>query len=183
MKNNDIIDTERLTLRLIEPGDFDALMTYMTDRNTKKYTVAEPDTAKSLREFIKNVMENENIYEFAVIRKDDGMVIGNVGLYNTDKINDSQIAWIFSKQSQGKGFAFEAAKAVESYAFNSLKLHRLTAYCDAENAPSFRLMEKLGMRREGLFVKARLSNSILGHAYRDEIAYAILAEEFFAAAR
>jgi RimJ/RimL family protein N-acetyltransferase len=68
----------------------------------------------------------------------------------------------------------EAATALLRLGFGELGLHRLTAKCSARNAASARLMERLGMRREGHLVGTRLVKG----EWRDELVYAMLADEW-----
>ncbi len=49
--------------------------------------------------------------------------------------------------------ASEAAQATLEYGFKEMKLHRIIATCQPQNTPSYRVMEKIGMRREGYFRK------------------------------
>ena len=72
-----------------------------------------------------------------------------------------------------KGFASEAALAVLKFGFEKMRLHRIIATCQPENTPSYRVMEKIGMRREGYFKKCIPH----GNEWWDEYYYAILREE------
>ncbi len=71
------------------------------------------------------------------------------------------------------GYATEAAQAMLHNGFSTMSLHRIIATCQPENVPSWRVMEKLGMRREGFFKKCIPSEEGLW----DEYYYAILREE------
>ncbi|MFF2907979.1 GNAT family N-acetyltransferase [Paenibacillus sp. NPDC057934] len=63
------------------------------------------------------------------------------------------IGYIFNPEFYGKGYATEACQAVLNYAFAELGAHRILALCNPDNAPSWRLLERLSMRREGHFKK------------------------------
>ena len=73
-----------------------------------------------------------------------------------------------------QGYAQEAARALMDAGFREIGLQRIFATCDQRNKASARVMERLGLRREGAF---RLSKYIQGE-WCDEFLYAILAEEF-----
>ncbi|MCR9244827.1 MAG: GNAT family N-acetyltransferase [bacterium] len=75
-----------------------------------------------------------------------------------------------------RGFAFEACTALLGYLFETVEVRRLIALCAADNEPSWRLMEKLGMRREGEFREY----SFLAGEWRDELLYAVLRHEWTA---
>jgi RimJ/RimL family protein N-acetyltransferase len=76
----------------------------------------------------------------------------------------------------GRGIATEGAAAVIAYAFDVLGLHRVFATVDTRNAGSMRVLQKLGMREEGILRKHRFYSG----EYADEAHYAILAEEYAA---
>ncbi len=75
------------------------------------------------------------------------MQFGAVGLYLNEERTEGELGWILDRRYQGKGYALEGAKAVVDFAFWELGLSALVAHCDTRNAPSFRLMERLGMER------------------------------------
>lgn len=66
------------------------------------------------------------------------------------------IGWSVHPDVQGRGFATEGAREMLRVGFGELGLHRIVAECDPRNGASIRVMEKLGMRREALFVEAEL---------------------------
>jgi RimJ/RimL family protein N-acetyltransferase len=68
--------------------------------------------------------------------------------------------------------------ALQDFGFGELNLHRIIAHCDAENIASYRIMEKIGMRREGLFIEGRSANKSSDSMYGDELCYAILKDEW-----
>ncbi|PES74780.1 GNAT family N-acetyltransferase, partial [Bacillus anthracis] len=80
---------------------------------------------------------------------------------------------VFNPKYFNKGYASEAAQATLKYGFKEMKLHRIIATCQSENTPSYRVMEKIGMRREGYFKKCIPH----GNEWWDEYYYAILEEE------
>ncbi len=67
---------------------------------------------------------------------------------------------------------------ISTFAFKELGLHRLYARCDTENYGSYRVMERLGMRREGCFIEGRPASKNSGKKYTDEYLYAILRNEW-----
>ena len=74
----------------------------------------------------------------------------------------------------GKGYATEAAKGMLKYTFNDLQAHRVVAFCNTLNGASIRVMEKIGMRREGLLEKTRWWNN----GWANEYIYAILERDW-----
>jgi len=64
------------------------------------------------------------------------------------------------------------------FGFNELNLHRIVAGCDEENYSSYRVMKRIGMRREGLFIEDRPANKLSDKKYGNELRYAILKREW-----
>ncbi len=103
-------------------------------------------------------------------------VVGNVG-FNTQKISEQRqgmIGWTLGKAFEGNGYATEAVSALIDYLFSVGEFHRVYAKTSPNNRKSWRLMERLGMRREAHFIK----NCFHDDVWVDEYLYAILAEEW-----
>lgn len=92
-----------------------------------------------------------------------------------DEARDAEVGWAFDPAHQGRGLATEAVRALLECCFEGLAVHRVTAVSFAANEPSWRLMERLGMRREA----ERRSDALHrdGRWY-DSVGYAMLAEEW-----
>ncbi|MEZ5832139.1 MAG: GNAT family N-acetyltransferase [Dongiaceae bacterium] len=86
-----------------------------------------------------------------------------------------EISWRLSAKWQGQGFAKEAAQTVLDFAFGSIKLGRVVAFTASGNAPSWGLMERLGMHKIGDFDNVEFPE---GHALRCNVVYEIHAGEW-----
>ena len=64
---------------------------------------------------------------------------------------EGEIGYILNRRYWNQGYMTEAARKVVSFGFEQLGLHRIIATCDPANIGSYRVMEKIGMQREGLF--------------------------------
>lgn len=108
----------------------------------------------------------------------NGRVIGNIYL-RMEEMHTCEIGWVFAKAFWGKGYAAEAARAVIGQAFKD-GAHRVEAKCDPKNAGSWRLCERLGMRREAHFKqKVYFFCDEKGNPlWKDTYVYAVLAEEW-----
>ena len=84
------------------------------------------------------------------------------------------LGYCFARAAWGQGYASEAAHLIVGFGFESLGIHRVWAECDSENAASLRVLDKLGMRREGLF----MHNCQIRGEWRDTALYAILEDEW-----
>ena len=112
---------------------------------------------------------------FAVYHPGDGKVIGEVGVFvEKEPKSEGNVGWMLHPDYHGQGYATEAAQTLVGYAFRERHLHRLTSGCDTRNAASWRLMERLGMRREGHFRQSRW----LHGEWQDEYLYALLRDEW-----
>lgn len=167
------IETERLLIRKFKLNDLQAVYEYTSDIKVMKYIPEGVFTKDAAKEFITQNM-GEKAEKYAVILKEDNILIGHIffGKYFGD--HTYEIGWVFNPKFYNQGYASEAAKAMLAYGFEKMKLHRIIATCQPENTPSYRVMEKIGMRREGHFKKC-IPN---GDEWWDEYYYAILEEEW-----
>lgn len=146
------IETERLFLVPMRLRFLHSTHEYASDPENTRFMVSLPnDTLDDTRQFIINA-ENEwrkpepGYYEYAIIM--DGAHVGAISLYPDDnEPNTMELGWTVNKRYQNRGICFEAAKALVEYAQENLGTKRFIAHCDSENAPSYRVMEKLGMKR------------------------------------
>ena len=110
-----------------------------------------------------------------MVLKETGQLIGHMVFHPWFAPRTYEIGWVFHPGWHGRGYATEAARALLDYGFRELGLHRIIATCQPENPASYRVMEKIGMRREGHFRKCIYRG---GETWWDEYFYAILAEEW-----
>ncbi|MDR2686137.1 MAG: GNAT family N-acetyltransferase [Oscillospiraceae bacterium] len=145
------IQTERLTLRPFAMRDLKTTHAYASDPENTPYMMSFPSKAKwETRRFLKKVTaawkkKAQRIYEFAV--EFDGAHIGSAGIFLSEDRHSGSLGWIIRKEYQGRGYATEAARAVMEFA-RGLGVTAFSARCDARNAASRRVMEKLGMALE-----------------------------------
>lgn len=175
------VTTERLILREFQLTDRPILHDYASDEDLVKFMPWGPNNDKETNEFFTRnfKMQTENprrIYDFAITDKSTGDFLGSGGvILRTHKSEFATIGYILKSSAHGKGYATEMAKALLKYGFENLKLHRIAATCDSENTASYRVMEKIGMSREGLL---REDMSMKGRI-RSTLVYSILAREYF----
>lgn len=146
------IRTERLTLRPLCAQDIDTCNEYAMDAQTCQYMIYLPNrTSEETLAFLQRCeaawrQEPLTVFEFAITL--DGRHIGAVSIAREED-GSMEIGWILNRAYQGRGYACEAARALMDFAIEVLDAQRIVAHCDTRNAPSYRLMEKLGMRRVG----------------------------------
>ncbi len=88
---------------------------------------------------------------YAIELKDTGKVIGNIYCGKRD-FEDREVGYIINKKYQRSGYAYEALSAVMCECFKE-GVHRIFAECDPRNTGSWKLLEKVGMKREAFFHK------------------------------
>lgn len=181
------IETPRLLLREFVSRDLEAVHAYSSIPQATQYLIWGPNTLlqskQTIRAFLDDQKERPRVnFDLAIVRKgtarrgDGPRLIGGVGLKLADWDNrTADIGYVLHPDYWGQGYALEAAQGLAHAGFRELGLQRIVATCDQRNKASARVMEKLGMRREGVF---RQSKYIHG-GWRDEFLYAILAEEFY----
>ncbi|WP_010097801.1 GNAT family N-acetyltransferase [Ornithinibacillus scapharcae] len=167
------ITTERLQIRYFKYDDWKSVYEYTSADSVMRYI---PDGASSEEDTKKFVSENvdEKAKYFPVILKENHALIGHIIFHKYFGEHTYEIGWVFNPKYYNKGYASEAASAILKHGFEVMKLHRIIATCQPENIVSYRVMEKIGMRREGFFKKC-IPN---GEDWWDEYYYAILAEEW-----
>jgi RimJ/RimL family protein N-acetyltransferase len=176
------IETKRLIIRYYEDRDLRDIMQYSSskdywllrnldwrpqEQNAKKYW----ETQHNLR------FEDDPQWISLVIESiEHNKVIGNTGLgiIISEGHKHGTIGWLIGDAYQGNGYATEAANGVISFGFRELKLHRIAARTGLDNVRSWRVMQRLGMRQEARFKESH----IVKGEWRDEVVYAILAEEW-----
>lgn len=167
------IKTKRLLIRGFEFKDWQDVYAYTSNINVMKYIPEGVLTEKEAKKFVSKNM-GDDAENFPVILVEENILIGHVIFHKYFGEHTYEIGWVFNPKFQNRGYASEAAKAVLEYGFKDMNLHRIIATCQPENIPSYRVMEKIGMRREGFFKKC-IPN---GNEWWDEYYYAILEEDF-----
>lgn len=169
------IRTQRLRLRSFRPQDADDLYVYLSDPEVVRFEPYPPFTREMCDE--EAVSRSKDPCFIAV--ELDGRVIGNIWLAREAEAT-FEVGWVFSRKHRGRGYATEAARAAIGHVFAQEGAHRVIAMCDPQNAPSWRLCERLGMRREAHLRKNvyffKDDNGL--PIWKDTYQYAILDEEW-----
>jgi RimJ/RimL family protein N-acetyltransferase len=173
--------TERLTLRPVASEDLDALWqirrqetvsTWMTHSSTRWSDFLARAEAPPWMRVTLVVLLGERIIGDLMLSVEDAWAQGEV--VDDAAGVEAEIGWCLDPDLQGQGYATEAVVELIRIAFEDLGLRRVTALCFAGNEPSWRLMERIGMRREAHFRRDSLHRS---GAWLDTFAYALLADE------
>jgi [ribosomal protein S5]-alanine N-acetyltransferase len=168
------IETQRLVIREFAAEDWPAVYAYTADPAVMAYIPEGVMTAEQTQAFIA-IHRGSEASAWPVILKEEGRLIGHMVYHPWFAPRTYEIGWVFHSGYHGRGYATEAALALLQYGFRELGLHRIIATCQPENPASYRVMEKIGLRREGHFRKCIYRG---GETWWDEYFYAILEEEW-----
>ena len=175
------IRTPRLILRPYAFDDFEALHDLQSRPEVTRYLLFDARDRDQVRMSLEQKVaaaelddEGGNL-SLAVVLPPTGALIGDVTLFWLSRANrQGEVGYVFHPDHGGRGYATEAAAVLLRLGFAELGLHRIIGRIDARNAPSARVLERLGMRREAHFVQ----NEILKGEWTDEVVYAMLEDEW-----
>jgi RimJ/RimL family protein N-acetyltransferase len=174
MAYKNILETERLILRLPTLADEEVVQSWTGNPQNTRYMGWGPNNIEQTRVFLAAVKPGK---DFAVVLKESGLVIGSCGIYPNEEKDTAELGWILHLDYHKRGYGTELGAELIRYGFEDLGLRRIVAPCAAVNYGSYRIMERNGMRREALHRKAFWAR--IDKEWIDEAFYAILAEEYF----
>lgn len=176
------IETERIRLRKFRESDADAFLKYRTNPRVVLYQ-GEGWGDYQYEQAVEFAKEQSNSepdvpdtwFQIAIELKNTGDMVGDCAIHTLAQgINQVEIGFTIDPEYQNKGYGHEAVKCLLKYIFETLNKHRVIAVTDVRNTNSIKLLEKIGMRREGHFIK----NAWYRGEYVDEYLYAMLKEEW-----
>jgi RimJ/RimL family protein N-acetyltransferase len=176
------VRTARLLIRPATEADGPATWQYRRLESVARWITSAPSR---IEQYLADFVEPGRLAKTLVVEL-DGRVIGDLMVAIEDawaqtEVKEQAVAvqaelgWSLDPAHSGRGYATEAVAEVIRICFEELNLRRVTAQCFADNEPSWRLMERLGMRRESHDVRGSLHRS---GEWLDGFAYALLADEW-----
>jgi [ribosomal protein S5]-alanine N-acetyltransferase len=173
------IETERLILREIVPGDASAIFRIFSDPEiTRYYDLDTYDTiaqAEELIDFFEESFELERSIRWGIVRKDDDIVIGTCGYVWLRKYR-GEIGYELARPYWRRGIMLEALDAILDFGFDALKLNRIEALVMTENIASAGLLHALGFVEEGVL---RQHDFFKGR-FHDMRLFSILHDDYYA---
>jgi [ribosomal protein S5]-alanine N-acetyltransferase len=176
MRPPEIIETPRLALRQPMMTDAEAIFTgYAQDAEVAKYLIWRPhkDLDETL-DFVKRCVlawKDGSAYPWVITQKEDGrligMIEGRVRGFSMD------IGYVLARAYWGRGYMPEAARSIIDWGLSREGIFRVWALCDVENRASARVLEKVGMRREGILRRCTLHPNISDEP-RDAYCYSVV---------
>ena len=176
------VRTDRLTVRPLETDDLPAVFAYRTLEDVGRWM---PNRPASYDEWLLD-MDGDVLRSRTLVIELDGQVVGDLYLHVEDawaqrevrdggKDAQAEIGWCLSPEHQGHGYVTEGVTELVRICFEDLAVRRVTAIAFADNTPSIRVMDKLGMRREALLRRESLHRDL---GWVDSVQYALLADEW-----
>jgi RimJ/RimL family protein N-acetyltransferase len=177
--------TERLTLRPGTVADVDATWAFRRLDEVNEWLTGSPGDLDGYRDLFTDPARLATTVVLQLGHDRDGEVIGDLMLRRQDawaqrevvdraKGTEVELGWVLDPAHVGLGYATEAVRELIRYSFDDLGVRRVVADCFLDNASSWRLMERVGMRRETHRVRESLHRS---GRWLDTLCYALLADE------
>lgn len=145
-----MISGPRLALARFRVSDVDAVHVFASDPEVCRFTGWGPNTLEETRTFVAEAARrHSDRFDLAVLRGDE--VIGSASVWTTSPEHRvGELGYTIRRDCWGARFATEVARLLVELGFDRLGLERLAATCDPDNVASTRVLEKAGLRREGL---------------------------------
>lgn len=147
--------TARLELRQMSPDDAEAFLRIQTDPEVIRYVhETPPESVEQLRGFMAAYPDFDEVGygRWGCYLRETGELIGFSGLKRMPELGATDLGYRFAKEHWGNGYATEAGLASLRYGFETIGLERIEGYVLPENAGSIRVLEKVGMGRDGTVV-------------------------------
>jgi RimJ/RimL family protein N-acetyltransferase len=167
---------ERIRLREVSPDDAPAAFQWSSDPEVFRFMAYDVmATVEEEAAFLSDIAaqsaaQPRTLYDLGIEIDEHGLVgMARLNIRSLDH-RHAELGYCLRRDAWGRGYATEAAGLLLELAFTHVGLHRVSAFHDPRNAASGRVMQKLGMQREGV-----LRENVFAHGrWRDSIAYAIL---------
>ncbi|MBD3906468.1 GNAT family N-acetyltransferase [Chryseobacterium sp. Ch-15] len=172
----EFFSTDRLIIRSFRESDATDLFAYFSAPRVNCFADEQLTT---LEEAVKDAGEkSKDQSQFAVCLKDNDLLIGN--LFAMQEEDTFNVGWNFNGRYEGKGYAREAAAGLFDYLFVQKEGRRIYCYVEDYNTRSQKLCERLGMRKEGLFMEyiSFVKNDDGTPRYENTLQFAILKKEW-----
>lgn len=166
-----LLETERLALRKMTERDGEFYLAMLSDREFKRHIadrgVRDVDGAlANMRDRVFASYDAHGFGMWLVSRRDTGEAVGMAGLVKREFLADVDLGYAFLPRGRSAGYATEACRGILEFASRVLGLRRLAAIVSPENAPSIRVLERLGFERVGQ-VRFPDNGDICEHFLRD----------------
>jgi ribosomal-protein-alanine N-acetyltransferase len=170
-KNLPVLETKRLLLRSSDLSDAEDTFEFISDPEVTKYTFWRVHRSIADSEELLAWLMTENFASWSIVHKADEKVIGMCFLHSFNfHHRRAEMAFNLSRLYWKQGYATEAACVMIRFAFKRWRLNRIEGTCMLDNIASARVMEKLGMKFEGILRQ----HSFAKNRFHDLKLYSIL---------
>ena len=148
-----MITGTKVRIRALETGDRDRISAWRNKRSIQDQLIGWhwPTSPENESDWL-NAIRNDSVNKRFAIEASDGKHIGNIGVYDIDWIWRQCGFGLFigDDNYRGKGYAFDASKALLEFVFSEVGMHRVWVYILASNEPSIKHFTRLGFTHEGV---------------------------------
>ena len=148
------LETERLLLRKIVPGDAAALYAIFSDDEVTRYydlgTMTDPADAETMVRRLAARTKHGQAIRWGIVRKQDRAFVGTCGFHFQAAGFKAEIGYDLGREHWHQGYMSEALQAMLAYGFEKLELNRIEALVMPGNEASAVLLRKLGFSEEGV---------------------------------
>jgi len=154
------ITTDRLTLRVLDPADAEAVFAYRAEAEVSRYQSWVPASVAEIRTFIAGLAgigpdTPGRWFQLGIVLRASGELIGDCGIHvSAREPREAEVGITVAPAFQRRGLASEALRALLGFLFDGLGKHRVYGSVDPRNAASLAMLERVGMRREAHFVES-----------------------------
>ena len=174
-----MINTSRLLIRQFQVQDYRSLFEYLSNPIIYRFEPGEPISLEKAKDL--TLERAQGIDFWAVVLRNDEKMVGHLYFKQIEpkEFLTWELGYIFNPAFQNNGYATESTYGLIQYGFEHLGVHRVIAHCNPINIASWRVLEKIGMKREGNFRKNVFFHTTQGGfpQWIDTYEYAILKED------
>ncbi|WP_405097112.1 GNAT family N-acetyltransferase [Oceanobacillus sp. FSL H7-0719] len=173
-----ILSNERLSLREFTKDDWIDVHKYASQSLVCQFQPWGPNTVEDSKDYVYQVIKGarqkpRSRFVWAIVYEANMIGAGELNIRDFNN-NVGEVAYIVNPDYWGLGIATDVAKLLIDFGFKELKLHRIYATCDPRNIGSLKVLEKIGMIREGIIRE----NLLIKDGWRDSLLYSALKQEW-----
>ncbi|MEC0204853.1 GNAT family protein [Paenibacillus lautus] len=174
-----VFETNRTILRKISYEDQEEMYSYCRVPEVSKFTVWNThqsiDDTKEFIDFVLNRYESQKVGPWGIENKETKKIIGSCSFVNWDNRNArAELGYVLAKDYWNQGIMTEVINRIIEFGFKELKLIRIEARCHPDNIGSAKVMEKTGMKFEGILRRHIWAKD----DYQDVKIYSIIKDDF-----
>jgi ribosomal-protein-alanine N-acetyltransferase len=177
-----VLETERLVLREITMDDLDWYIGHfsrpeMVEGQDFPAPESREVAEEELRKYIVDLFKNRDGFRWGVSLKGDRRLVGSLGYYKWARPSGhmAEMGYDLQREQWGKGIMSEAMRAVIEFGFERMMLTRIEAFVFLSNARSWRMLEGLGFKREGILRSRGFTNE---GVVSDDTLYSLLRSDW-----